>query len=187
MTGRRANETTGPRDDRTARLRDHETTGPRDCEATRPLKNTGVLSHSQPCVAVRGCARLCEVVRGSLASEWCRCGAKSKFGWMGVYLAYIPIQTNELGAADVPLSRQELGGRRVADVFYRKRECRGIVLKRTAHGTLLFGMGRRCALMPPSGYCKNYFTPSRFIEGLPGTTSLGSTNLGVTLAASVDM
>ena len=27
-------------------------------------------------------------------------------------------------------------------VFYRKRECRGIVLKRTAHGTLLFGIGR---------------------------------------------
>ena len=41
-----------------------------------------------------------------LVSEWCRCGAKSKFGWMGVYLAYIPIQTNELGAADAPLSRQ---------------------------------------------------------------------------------
>ena len=29
-----------------------------------------------------------------------------------------------------------------ADVFYRKRECRGIVLKRTAHGTLLFGIVR---------------------------------------------
>ena len=51
-------------------------------------------------------------------------------------------------------SAWQLGVRRVADVFYRKRECRGIVLKRTAHGTLLFGIGRRCALITPSsGYC----------------------------------
>ena len=42
-------------------------------------------------------------------------------------------------------SARQLGVRRVADVFYRKREYRGIVLKRTAHGTLLFGIGRRCA------------------------------------------
>ena len=46
----------------------------------------------------------------------------------------------------------QLGVRRVADVFYRKRECRGIVLKRTAHGTLLFGIGRRCATITTSRY-----------------------------------
>ena len=94
MTGKRANET--------ARLRDYGTTGRRDHGTTGLLKNPGVLRRSQSCVAVRG----------SLASEWCRCGAKSKFGWMGVYLAYIPIQADEGSAADDPLSQKLLGVRR---------------------------------------------------------------------------
>ena len=75
--------------------------------------------------------------RGSLASEWCRCGAKSKFGWMGVYLAYIPIQTNELGAADAPLSRQAITTRawcqKGAECYTRQKCRRWVVLERTSH------------------------------------------------------
>ena len=37
-----------------------------------------------------------------------------------------------------------------ADVVHRKRECHGIVPKRTARGTLLFGMCRRCAAITTS-------------------------------------
>ena len=39
-------------------------------------------------------------------SEGVRFGAKSKLTRMGVYLAYIPIRGNELGAEDDPLSRE---------------------------------------------------------------------------------
>ena len=60
------------------RLRDNGTTGLRDCETTGPLKNTGVLRRSQAFPVVRGSAWLCVAVRGSLASEWCRCGASQK-------------------------------------------------------------------------------------------------------------
>ena len=63
--------------------------------------------------------------RDCLSSERCRCGAKSKFGWMGVYLAYIPIHTNELGAADAPLSRQVLGVRRVPSATLGKNAVDG--------------------------------------------------------------
>ena len=35
-----------------------------------------------------------------------RCGAIPKADWMGVYLAYIPIQADEGSAADDPLSQQ---------------------------------------------------------------------------------
>ena len=42
-------------------------------------------------------------------SEGVRFGAKSKLARMGVYLAYIPIRDNELGAEDDPLS-QEIKG-----------------------------------------------------------------------------
>ena len=48
--------TTGQRDNETTRLRDYETAGLRDYETARLLKNTGVLRHSQSCVAVRGSA-----------------------------------------------------------------------------------------------------------------------------------
>ena len=88
--------------------------------------------------------------KSKFLSEVVRCGAIPKTDWMGVYLAYIPIQADEGSAAGSLLSQKLFGVRRVADVFYRKRECRGIVLKRTAHGTLLFGIGRRCALITPN-------------------------------------
>ena len=39
-------------------------------------------------------------------SEGCIFGAKSKLTRMGVYLVYIPIRGNELGAEDMPLSQQ---------------------------------------------------------------------------------
>ena len=39
-------------------------------------------------------------------SEGARFGAKSKLTRMGVYLAYIPIRGNELGAKDAPLSQE---------------------------------------------------------------------------------
>ena len=40
-------------------------------------------------------------------SEGVRFGAKSKLTRMGVYLAYIPIRGNELGAEDDPLSQEK--------------------------------------------------------------------------------
>ena len=66
--------TTRPRDYETTRPRDYETTGLRDHGTARPLDNrktqafSGIPRRSQSCVAVRG----------SLASEWCRCGASQK-------------------------------------------------------------------------------------------------------------
>ncbi len=39
-------------------------------------------------------------------SEGVRFGAKSKLTRMGVYLTYIPIRGNELGAKDDPLSQE---------------------------------------------------------------------------------
>ena len=42
----------------------------------------------------------------NLLSEVVRFGAKSKLTRMGVYLAYIPIRDNELGAEDDHLSQQ---------------------------------------------------------------------------------
>ncbi len=44
--------------------------------------------------------------RPNFLSEWVRFGAKSKLTRMGVYLAYIPIRGNELGAEDDPLSQE---------------------------------------------------------------------------------
>ena len=41
----------------------------------------------------------------NLLLEGVRFGAKSKLTRMGVYLAYIPIRGNELGAEDDPLSQ----------------------------------------------------------------------------------
>ena len=111
-TGRRDGGTARLQDDETTRQRDNETTGPRDHGTARPQKKCGhrpqypEVPKSRSPVKKPSRSQSCVAARGSLASEWCRCGAKSKFGWMGVYLAYIPIQTNELGAADVPLSRQ---------------------------------------------------------------------------------
>ena len=80
------------------------TTRLRDYKTTRPQKNPGVLRHSQAFSAVRGCARQCE-------ASWRQSGAdvvpsRSLAGW-GCTWAYIPIQTNELGATNAPLSRQE--------------------------------------------------------------------------------
>ena len=46
------------------------------------------------------------MARPNFLSEGVRCGAKSKLTRMGVYLAYIPIRDNELGAADDPLSQE---------------------------------------------------------------------------------
>ena len=140
MTGKRANETAGQRDyettrqrdNETTRQRDDETTGPRDYETTRQRDNEttrqryngttgqrdnrktqafpGILRHSQSCVAVRGSAWLCE-------AAWRESGAdvvpsRSLAGW-GCTCAYIPIQTNELGAADAPLSRQAITSSRL--------------------------------------------------------------------------
>ena len=63
---RRDNETRGGRED--------ETTGRRDNGTTRLLKTqafSGILRHSQSW-------GLRVAVRGSLTSEWCRCGASQK-------------------------------------------------------------------------------------------------------------
>ena len=46
------------------------------------------------------------VARPNFLSEGVRFGAKSKLTRMGVYLAYIPIRGNELGAEDDPLSQE---------------------------------------------------------------------------------
>ena len=61
------------------------------------------------------------------------------------------ISLNSLPTAryhDAP-KREVFGVRRVADVVHRKRECYGIVPKRTARGALLFVMCRRCATITP--------------------------------------
>ena len=63
--------------------------------------------------------------RDEFLSEGVRCGAIPKDDWMGVYLAYIPIQTNELGAADAPLSRQGLGVRRAPSATLGKNAVDG--------------------------------------------------------------
>ena len=49
-------------------------------------------------------------------SEGVRFGAKSKLTRMGVYLAYIPIRGDELGAEDNPLS-QEISCQKGLDAF----------------------------------------------------------------------
>ena len=64
IAGQRDDETTGRRDDETTRLRDCETTG----KHRRSQAFSGILSRAWLCVAVRG----------SLTSEWCRCGASQK-------------------------------------------------------------------------------------------------------------
>ena len=46
------------------------------------------------------------VVLPNFLSEGVRFGAKSKLARMGVYLAYIPIRDNKLGAEDDPLSQE---------------------------------------------------------------------------------
>ena len=51
--------------------------------------------------------------RPNFLSEGVRFGAKSKLARMGVYLAYIPIRDNELGAEDDPLSQEITRGDRV--------------------------------------------------------------------------
>ncbi len=134
MAGKRANETTGQRDHGTAGLRDHETTrlrdygttGQRDNETTGLLKKTqaftGVLRRSQAFSVVRGSAWQC-------VAAWRQKGAdvvpsRSLAGW-GCTWAYIPIQTNELGAADAPLSRQELGVRRAPSATLGKNAVDG--------------------------------------------------------------
>ncbi|MBQ4498686.1 MAG: hypothetical protein II985_00430 [Alistipes sp.] len=71
---------------------------------------------------MRGCARLRE-------AAWRQSGAdvvpsRSLAGW-GCTWAYIPIQTNELGAADAPLSRQGLGFRRVPSATLGKNAVDG--------------------------------------------------------------
>ena len=48
------------------------------------------------------------VAQPNFLSEGVRFGAKSKLSRMGVYLAYIPIRGNELGAEDDPLSQEIL-------------------------------------------------------------------------------
>ena len=53
------------------------------------------------------------VVLPNFLSEGVRFGAKSKLARMGVYLAYIPIRDNELGAEDDPLSQEITRGDRV--------------------------------------------------------------------------
>ena len=68
-----------------------------------PLKNTGVLSHSQAFSVVRGSAWQC-------VAAWRESGAdvvlsRKLTGW-GCTWAYIPIQADEGSAADDPLSRQ---------------------------------------------------------------------------------
>ena len=109
-TGRRANKTT--------RGRDHETSE----KPSRSQAFSGVLRRSQVCETVRHCHA---PKRDEFLSEGVRCGAIPKDDWMGVYLAYIPIQTNELGAADAPLSRQGLGVRRVPSATLGKNAVDG--------------------------------------------------------------
>ena len=149
MAEKRAYETARPRDHETARPRDDETTGPRDHGTTEKPRRSQAFS------VILSRAWQCAIATLPSEMNFCQKGldvvlSRKMTGW-GCTWAYIPIQADEGSAADDPLSQKLLGGRGVADVFYRKRECRGIVLKRTAHGTLLFGMGRRCAPIPPSG------------------------------------
>ena len=58
-----------------------------------------------------------------------------------------PIGPNRHSRPCTLFSTTQFVVRRVADVAYRKRSILGIVLKRTARGCLLFGIGRRCALI----------------------------------------
>ncbi len=111
-----------PRDHETAGPRDCGTAGPRDCETTRLRETLEKHRHSQAFSVVLSCAEPCE-------AAWRQSGAdvvpsRSLAGW-GCTWAYIPIQTNELGAADVPLSRQELGVRRVPSATLGKNAVDG--------------------------------------------------------------
>ena len=111
--------------------RANKTTGPRDCETTRlrDYGTTGLRDHgkhrrSQAFSGVLSRARLCEAVRGC---AWL-CVAVRGCAWQ------------------CEAAWRQSG----ADVVHRKREYHGIVLKRTARGTLLFGMYRRCAAITSS-------------------------------------
>ena len=79
-TGPRDHGTTGPRDDETTGRRDDGTTGRRDTlkKHSRSQAFSGILRRSQAFSGILRHSQSCEAVRGSLASEWCRCGASQK-------------------------------------------------------------------------------------------------------------
>ena len=79
----RDDETTGLRDDETTGRRDHGTTGRRDDGTTRPRETLEKHRRSQAFSVFLSRARLCEAVRGSLASEGCSCVADKEIGLDG--------------------------------------------------------------------------------------------------------
>ncbi len=145
MAGKRANETTGQRDHGTAGLRDHETTrlrdygttGQRDNETTGLLKKTqaftGVHRRSQTFSGILSRARQCVAVRGSLASEGCRCGAKSKFGWMGVYLGVHSHSDERAWCRRCATITTRAWRQKGAECYTRQKCRRWVVLERTSH------------------------------------------------------
>ena len=130
--GRRDNGTTGPRDHGTTGRRDHGTTRLRDCGTTRLRDDgtTGPRDHGTTRLRDSETARPMKntgVLRRSQSfSVVCGSAEPCEAAW------------------------RESG----ADVVHRKREYHGIVLKRTARGTLLFGMCRRCAAITSSYHAK---------------------------------
>ena len=127
-TRRRDHGTTGLRDCGTTGQRDHGTTGQRDNGTTEKHRRSQAFS------VVLSRARLRE-------AAWRQSGAdvvpsRSLAGW-GCTCAYIPIQTNELGAADAPLSRQAITPsawcQKGAECYTRQKCRRWVVLRRTSH------------------------------------------------------
>ncbi len=86
----------------TARARDDGTTGRRDNETTRPRDHG--TTQAFPVILRR--SQLCEAVRGSLVSEWCRYNARRIWRRWAVLRRTAHCRHNSLAAVDVPLSHQ---------------------------------------------------------------------------------
>ena len=110
----------------TTRLRDNGTTGPRDNETTRQRDNETTRLRDDGTTRRRDDGTTGRRDDGT---------PKKKTGILRHSQAF-PVVLSRAWQC-VAVWRQS-----GVAVFYRKRECRGIVLKRTAHGTLLFGIGR---------------------------------------------
>ena len=157
MAGRRADETAGRRDDEiagrrdngTTRRRDNGTTGPRDHGTTRPrdrgtaglqdCKTAEKHRRSQAFPGVLSRAWLCVAARGSLASEWCRCGASQKRVPRDSTKTYSPWyftfrDVPQMRRYHVKLLSQKLNFCQKGAECYTRQKCRRwVVLERTSH------------------------------------------------------
>ena len=109
-------------------------------ETTALLKTqafSAIPRHSQVFPVVLSCARLCVAVRGSLASEWCRCGASQKRVPRDSTKTYSPWYSTFW---DVPQMRR----------YHDK----GLVSegRRVLHSAKMPSMGSTCAYVPLTAF-----------------------------------